>query len=336
MRPNNLIKQPRLQFFNYPTPFYPLKRLSANLGGANIWIKRDDLTPLGAAGNKVRKLEFIMKEAIAQGCDVLITDGALQSNTASLLAASSAKLGLQCELVLKRRVPRKDEAYEKSGNMLLDRLLGAKLHIASGEVDTQDVIAEISDRWQSQGKKAYVVPFGGSTWIGALGYVDCADEIMQQAKSEDLIVNCIAIASGSGGTQSVLVAGFAALNKSVRVIGYDVGATPSLAEKIRILSLEVLSHLAPTIVLSENSVITNDSHLGKGYGIPTDGALEAIKLIARLEGIILDPVYTGKAMAGLINDISTGIFNKKETIVFLHSGGLPDVFAYAPEFYDEF
>lgn len=338
MRLNNLVQQPRLQFFDDPTPFYPLKRLSAYLGGAKIWIKRDDLTPLGAGGNKVRKLEFIMKEVISQGCDVVITDGALQSNTASLLAAASAKLDLQCKLVLKRRVPRKDLAYEKSGNVLLDRLLGANLHIVDNEVETPNEIAKISDRFKSEGKNPYIVPFGGSTWIGAMGYVDCACEILQQAEVENLDVDRIVLASGSGGTQAGLIAGINALGKKIKIYGYSVGAVASLSEfvkKILNLANETLFHLDPTVLLEESSVIVCDRYFGGGYGIPTDAALEAIKLVARLEGILLDPVYTGKAMAGLISDIKTGIFGGGETIVFLHSGGLPDVFAYTPAFDDE-
>ncbi len=323
---------PRFRLAHLPTPLEPMVRLTEMLGGPRLYIKRDDCTGLAIGGNKTRKLEFLIADAIADGADTIITTGGVQSNHVRQTAAAAAKAGLKCELVLARTVPWEAAEYELTGNIQLDRLLGANVRIFPGDTDRLVKMAEIADKIKSGGGRAYVVPSGGSTAVGALGYVDCALELSRQADTQDLVVDYLVHATGSAGTQAGLVAGFHAINSRTQVIGIDIDAEPDLvAAKVQELATETCRKLsiAPP---PDTATVVESGYAGQAYGLPTDGMVAAVKLLAREEGILLDPVYTGKAMAGLIDLVKSGRFEISANIVFLHTGGSPGLFAYRNAF----
>jgi L-cysteate sulfo-lyase len=327
-----LAQFPRMRLAHLPTPLEPLEKLTRSLGGPNIYIKRDDCTGLAIGGNKTRKLEFLVADAIAQGCDTIVTTGGIQSNHVRQTAAAAAKAGLKCELVLARTVPWDAAEYETTGNIQLDRLLGAKVHIFPGDEDRLAAMAAIADRVQSEGGKAYVVPSGGSTAVGALGYVNCAMELARQADDQGLRIDYLVHATGSAGTQGGLVAGMHAINSEIKVIGIDIDAEPDYVEKhVKRLAGETCSKLGISAPADEATIIES-GYAGQAYGIPTEGMVAAVERLAREEGILLDPVYTGKAMAGLIDMVEKGRFKKSDNIVFLHTGGSPGLFAYRDAF----
>lgn len=240
-----LSRFPRLTLLEQPTPFQFLKRLTKYLNSPRIFIKRDDVMTLGAGGNKVRKLEFLLADALEKGADTIITEGGLQSNTAALLAAACAKLNLRCEVVLKRLVPRFDEDYERSGNVLLDKLFGARLHIVADKTDSS-FLDKFAEQVRSEGGKPYIIPFGGSTWIGALGYVDCANEIILQAEANNLAVKHLILATGTAGTHAGLLAGLIERGSNISVAGISVGAVPD-TEKLKGYLLTLLRKLLPIL-----------------------------------------------------------------------------------------
>ena len=323
----------RLPLLEGPTPLQPLERLSRHLGGPRLFLKRDDLGGLGAGGNKLRKLEFHLARALAQGCDTVLIDGGLQSNASRLLAAAAARLGLRCELVLRKRVPRTDEAYEHNGNVLLDRLLGAKVHVVPGEVDSRALLNELAARARGEGHVPYVLPFGASDALGAMGYVECAREVLEQSLAAGLRVDRVVVACGSGGTQAGLVAGLTALGSAARVTGISVLAPArDIGPRVRLIAEEALALLAPGSALRADAVEVDEAFIGPGYGLPTREMTEAVALVARTEGLFLDPVYTGKAFAGLLARIADGGIGRDETVVFVHTGGLPGLFAYVSAF----
>jgi len=325
----NLEQLARQSLAHLPTPLEPLARLSAALGGPRLLVKRDDCTGLGLGGNKTRKLEFLMAEALARGADTVITTGGVQSNHVRQTAAAAAKLGLACELVLTRVVPWGGPDYELSGNIQLDRLFGARVHLHDGGTDRTAAMETLAESLRRAGKTPYLVPTGGSNPVGALGYAAAAAELAAQAEERGETFTAVIHASSSGGTQAGLTAGLAALAPGVRVIGVDVDAHPeAVAAEVRRLAGEVWERLALPGSFPEDKVILQEGYAGEAYGLPTEAMAEAVRRTARLEGLLLDPVYSGKAMAGLIGLIEEGEFSAKDTVVFLHTGGMPALFPY--------
>ncbi len=321
--------QPRLRLAHLPTPLEPLERLSAELGGPRILVKRDDCTGLGLGGNKTRKLEFLLAEAEAQGADTVITTGGIQSNHVRQTAAAAAKLGMACELVLTRVVPWGGPDYELSGNIQLDRLFGAKLHLHDGDTDRIAAMESLAESLRRSGRSPYLIPTGGSNAVGALGYVAAAVELAGQLGKAGEKVAAVVHACSSGGTQAGLTAGFAALNPDVRVVGIDVDANPpAVAAEVRRLAGEVWSQLGLPGSFQDEKVLLQPGYAGAAYGLPTEEMRDAVLRTARLEGLLLDPVYSGKAMAGLIGMIEAGDFGSDDTVVFLHTGGTPALFPY--------
>ncbi len=320
---------PRRRYTAGPTPLEPLRRLSEHLGGPELWIKRDDLLGLAAGGNKTRKLEFLVGAAFAAGADTLITTGAVQSNHCRLTLAAAAYEGLACRLVLEERVAGSyDEAA--SGNNFLFRLLGAeKLVVVPGGADLAATMQQEAEELTAQGRSAYVIPGGGSNPLGALGYVACAQELLQQADRQGLTIDHLVTASGSGGTHAGVVAGLTGLSAGVSVIGISVRAARQ-PQELKILDLaQRAAELAGSHVpVTGGDVVVHDDYVGEGYSLPTAAMVEAVRLFARLEGILLDPVYTGKAAAGLIDLVRRGRFGRGERVVFLHTGGAPALYAY--------
>lgn len=325
----DLDSYPRVKLAHLPTPLEPMPRLTEALGGPDIWIKRDDCTGLATGGNKTRKLEFLMGAALAEGADTVITFGALQSNHVRQTVAAAAKLGLACEPILIRMVAGREPAYQTSGNLLLNQLLGARTHLVADVEEAMSKFTEISKHLQGTNHTTYVIPTGGSNPVGALGYVNCAMEIVEQAKELDLSLDTIVHASSSSGTQSGLVVGLASLDSPVSVLGINVyhEDTDSLLAEVTKLCAET-AEFAGISAVSPDRICVNGDFLGEGYGIPTPETVDAIRMLARHEGILLDPVYAGKAMAGLIGLIREGRFSRDQTVLFVHTGGSVGLFAY--------
>jgi D-cysteine desulfhydrase len=330
----DLSKFPRRTLLEGPTPIQHLERLSARLGGADIYVKREDLTGLGGGGNKLRKLEFLIGDALARGADTIIGVGARQSNHARLTAAAAARVGLQCELVLTRTVPRSDHDYMENGNVLLDVLFGARIHDLPGTANSMQFAEERANELRAQGRHVYVCPFGGSSPVGCLGYVDCAVEIVAQSHAQNIAFDRIVVPNGSGGMQAGLVAGFVALGvdpsciAAFTVLGSAGQARPITLEKAN----QTLQLIDPSLRVSEDAISIDETQRGPGYGIPTDNMRAAVRLMASTEGLLLDPVYSGKAFAGLVEDVRTGKHPAGQKILFVMSGGLPGLFAYRNEF----
>ena len=331
----NLAAFPRTKLCQAPTPLELLPRLTEALGGPQVWMKRDDLTGMGLGGNKVRKLEFLVGDALAKGADHLVTQGAVQSNHVRQTAAVAAKLGLACTAVLEHRIETNDNAYLNSGNVLLDRLLGCRLEYRPGGTDMQAAIEEVGARLTSEGAKPYLIPGGGSNAVGALGYAAVALELVTQANEQGLHIDRLVHATGSAGTQAGLIAGLHALSSPVRVLGIGV-RQPRDKQEANVLRLAqaTATHMGVDRPIPAGAVEANCGYVGAGYGLPTPGMAEAVQLVARLEGIFLDPVYSGKGMAGLIDLIRHGVFKARETVVFLHTGGSSGLFGYA-DFFNE-
>lgn len=324
----------RVPLAHAPTPFEPLPRLSAFLGGPAIYVKRDDCTGLAFGGNKTRKLEFLMAEALAAGADTVITTGGVQSNHVRQTIAAAARLGLKSEVVLRRVVSWPDAAYAASGNVLLDRLLGAAVHILDANADAAATMEEIAARVRRQGAKPYVVPLGGSNAVGALGYVRSIEEITAQAEDAGLNLTHVVHAAGSGGTQAGLAAGLAALDSPARLVSIAVlPAAAELGRQVADIVPGVMARLKSTKVVAPAHLAVNGDYAGPAYGQPTPAMIEAVTETARREGLLLDPVYTGKAMAGLFALVRSGELGRGHTVVFLHSGGAPGLFAY-PSLFD--
>lgn len=330
----DLSKHPRHPLLEGATPIQPLPRLGEQLGGLKIFVKRDDLNGLGGGGNKLRKLEFLIGEALAAGSDTIITVGARQSNHARLTAAAAARVGLRCELVLTRAVPRFDEAYTDNGNILLDALFGARVHDLPGSANALEFAHARADELRGQGRRVYVCPLGGSSPVGCLGYAACAAEILTQAKAQGFAFDRIVVPNGSGGMHAGLAAGLAALGHDPRlVLGYTVY---SRGDAARANTLEKANQTAKLIDAGLNiepaSIVIDEAQLGDGYGIPTDAMREAVRTLASLEGLLIDPVYGGKAFAGLLQSAKAGRFAAEQNILFVMTGGLPGLFAYRSAF----
>ena len=331
----HLSHYPRLHFAHLPTPLEPLTRLSAELNGPNLWIKRDDCTGLSSGGNKTRKLEFLMADAVEQGADTIITQGATQSNHARQTCAIAAKLGMTCHILLEDRTGYHDEAYSQNGNVLLDQLHGASISIRPADSDMNAEMEQLAQQLRDDGKKTYIIPGGGSNEIGALGYVNAAFELTHQANERSLRIDHLVHATGSAGTQAGLVLGMEAMNSRIPVYGVSVRAEKQKQEEnvygLVQRTAEFMGY-SPDLV-SREKVVANSDYVGPGYGLPTDGMIEAVKLMASYEGILLDPVYAGKGFAGLLDLVRKGFFKKGENVVFLHTGGSVSLFAY-PNIFD--
>lgn len=327
-----LSRFPRVSLAHLPTPLEPLSRLSDHLGGPLIWVKRDDCTGLATGGNKTRKLEFVMADAIEQGADTIVTVGAVQSNHVRQAAAACCKLGLKCEVLLEHRVADPTDNYTGSGNVLLDRLFGANIREYAGGTDFDAAMAEVADEVRSAGGKPYIVPGGASNRIGALGYVNCALETMAQANERGLVIDHWVSATGSAGTHAGLIVGLKATHSGIPLLGIGVNAPRDKQEsKVFDLAVETADYIGAPGTVERDDVVANCDYVGAGYGVPTEGMNEAVLLLARLEGLLFDPVYSGKALAGLIDLIRKGEFEGASNILFLHTGGSAALFAYADQ-----
>ena len=320
---------PHVPLAQLPTPLEPLPRLSAELGGPRIWVKRDDQTGLAMGGNKVRKLEYLLAEARELGADIVLTTGATQSNHCRQTAAAAARLGLDCELLIEHRFPDWSDDYQHGGNLQLDRLLGASVLDFDRGTDTTVEMERRADELRAEGRTPYIVPLGGSNVVGALGYRTAAVEILRQADERGFEPNEIVHATASGGTQAGLVAGLAIKRSEVPLLGISAGAAESyLGPIVRSLAEGVFAHIGIERSLGPHAVVIDDSHVGEAYGIPTEEMHEAVTLCARFEGLLLDPVYSGKAMAGLVHHVRAGRWSAGDDVVFIHTGGTPALFAY--------
>ena len=324
----HLARFPRRRYTPFATPIEKLTHLSEHFAGPDIYIKRDDLLGLAAGGNKTRKLEFLVADALLQGADTLITVGAVQSNHCRLTLAAAVREGLKCRLVLEQRVP---GSYDKraSGNNFLFDLLGAEaVTVVDAGVDLVAAMQAVASELKAQGRKGYIIPGGGSNALGALGYVACAEELLAQTFEQDLKLNHVVCASGSAGTHAGLLTGLIGNNARIPVTGINVRRPRTEQEKnvhtLAVDAAKLLDIAAP----ARETVVALDDWVGPGYSLPTPSMIDAVRTLARLEGVLLDPVYTGKAMAGLIDLIRRGTFKRGENVLFLHTGGAPALYAY--------
>lgn len=329
----HLPRFPRVRLAHLPTPLERLDRLTKELEGPEIWIKRDDCTGLSTGGNKTRKLEFLMAEAQAENADLVMTQGATQSNHARQTAAAAAKLGMDCHLLLEDRTQSTDPNYLHNGNVFLDHLHAATDEKRGPGLDMNAEMETVADRFRAEGRKVYTIPGGGSNATGALGYVNCALELVSQANDRGLVIDHLVHATGSCGTQAGLVVGLQAMNSKIPLLGISVRAAREAQEQnvFKLAQATAAKLGCPNVVKSEH-VRANSDYVGPGYGLPADDTLEAITLFAQLEGILLDPVYSGKGAAGLIDLIRKGHFKKGERVVFLHTGGSAALFGYTSKF----
>ena len=328
-----LAKFPKVRLGHLPTPLEPMDRLSEILGGPRLWVKRDDCTGLSSGGNKTRKLEFLMADAQSKGADTIITQGATQSNHARQTTAAAAKLGMECHILLEDRTGSNDNNYILNGNVLLDRLHGASVSKRSGGTDMNLEMQDFADALIEKGKKPYIIPGGGSNPIGALGYVNCARELTEQASEIGLKIDALVHATGSAGTQAGLVAGLAAIQSDIHLLGIGVRAPKDKQEQMVFdLAQKTADHLDTGIKIERGKVRAICDYVGAGYGLPTDGMIKAVKLLAQSEGLLFDPVYSGKGLDGLIDQIKKGYFAGMDNVVFLHTGGSAALFGYPETF----
>jgi D-cysteine desulfhydrase len=324
-----LSRFPRRRYTPHATAIEPLANLTRALSGPNLWIKRDDTLGLAAGGNKTRKLEFLVADALAQGADTLITVGAVQSNHCRLTLAAAAREGLKCRLVLEERVPGSYRP-DASGNNFLFGLMGVeKIAVVPAGTDLSAAMAEMAADLPGAGRKAYVIPGGGSNPLGALGYVACADEILHQTFEMGLAVDHLVCASGSAGTHAGLLVGVQGRGGLFPITGINVRRPRAEQEtNVHALAQATAETLGLAAGIDRSAVVALDEWVGPGYSLPTPEMAEAVRMLARLEGILLDPVYTGKAMAGLIGLVRRGAFETGQNVLFVHTGGSPALFAY--------
>ncbi len=320
----------RFPLAHLPTPLERMERFGGALGGPEIWIKRDDQTGLATGGNKTRKLELLIGEALQQGANVVLTVGAVQSNHCRQTAAAAARAGLGCVLVLRGYAPAREQW---TGNLLLNHLLGARLWWAE-ESDPLDALAAATAAQQAAGRQPYVIPYGGSNAVGAAAYALAFEELWGQiaglSAGEPLRFDRVIFASSSGGTQAGLVVGAKACGYEGQVLGISVDKTGGhLRETMSALLAPTAARLGLELTFGPEDVQVDDRFMGGGYAVLTDAEREAVRMVARTEGILLDPVYTGKAMAGLIGLIRQGEIGAGERVLFWHTGGSPALFAYA-------
>jgi D-cysteine desulfhydrase len=322
----DLDRIPRFRLAALPTPLEEAPRLSGDLG-VRILFKRDDLTGLALGGNKARKLEFLLPEALSTGAEVVVTAGGPQSNHARTTAAAARRAGLNAVLLLAGEPPQ-----ELNGNLLLDKLLEAEIrYVPTGGMDEQDRrIAETVDALSAAGRKAYAVPYGGSSPLGALGYLFALRELVEQLEKLQVRADSMFVTTGSCGTHAGILAGIKYFDARIPLYGISVSlGAAECARRIRLLVSGVSNLVEKELALNESDVSVEDRYLPPGYGVVTPGVREAIRLVARTEGILLDPVYTGKAMSGLVDMIRRGEVRRGSTVVFWHTGGQPGLFAKA-------
>ncbi|UUX49803.1 D-cysteine desulfhydrase family protein [Nisaea acidiphila] len=318
----------RLGLAELPTPLQPLNRLSAHLGGPRLWVKREDCTGFGFGGNKLRKLDFVLKRALDEGYDTLVSGGVVQSNSQRQVAAAAAKLGLDCHLaVYHGRLEAPTPEYEQSGNALLNRLYGARLHDVPWTGDRNRAIGDLAAGLAANGRKPFVVPYGVSDGLGAAGYASAALEIAEQSAAFGISPRAVVHCSGSGATQAGLAVGAAICLPETEIVGIDIDAEP---ERVR---ADVVLYAAEAAALLETefdpgSIEVVAGHAGPAYGVPHRATIDAISLAGRLEALTLDPVYSAKGLAGLIALVRAGRWSAEDDVVFVHTGGSPALFSY--------
>lgn len=329
----SIVKLPRVNLGNWPTPLHELPHLSTALGGPRIFVKRDDLTGLALGGNKCHKLEYVLGDAKQRGIDSLITTGSAQSNFALQMAAAARKIGMEPHLVLIKGVH-----AEMQGNLLLANILSPAINILD-ITDPAEMFStmyermnELADELRSQGHKPLVIPAGALNCLGTAGWVDGAEEISKQLEEQKISVHYVVVANGTGGTQAGLVLGFKYLKSTMTVIGISVLNKKAEAWNTVVTQAEETAKLLGLdVAITPADVTIYDDYIGQGYGIPTKECINAIRLVAQTEAIFLDPVYTGKAMAGLIDLVNRGYYTKNDTVLFIHTGGVAADFAYSAE-----
>ncbi len=325
----HLSRFPRVSLAHLPTPLEHLPRLSAALGGPDIYIKRDDCTGLATGGNKTRKLEFSLGEAVSLGADTIVTVGAVQSNHVRQTAAAACKLGLKCEVLLENRVIDASDDYMHSGNVFLDRLYGANIREYDKGHDFAAEMDAVAEEVRRSGGKPYIVPGGASNVVGALGYVNCAAELLTQANDTGLVIDHIVHATGSAGTQAGLLVGLNAMHSNIPLLGIGVNVDQETQEgRVFDLAVDTAEYIGASGIVAREDVVANCDYVGDGYGIPTTAMNDAVLKLARLEGILADPVYSGKGLAGLFDLVGNGFFGSTGNIVFIHTGGSVALFAY--------
>lgn len=325
----NFAKFPRRRYTEGQTPLEFLPRFTEAVGGPRIYIKRDDLLGLTSGGNKTRKLEFLVADALAQGADTLITCGAVQSNHCRLTLSAAVKEGMKCRLVLEERVPG-SYSPEASGNNFLFQLLGVeKITVVPAGSDMMAAMNSVAEDLKAEGRKGYVIPGGGSNAIGATGYVACAQEIQDQLFEMGVEIHRLCVASGSAGTHAGLLTGFIGCNMNIPVVGIGGSRDPQDQDPlVHKLAMETAKHLGIRQEIERKSVVTFGDYWRPKYSVPNAKMVEAVNLMAKTEGILLDPVYTGKAVAGLIDLCRKGYFRKDENVLYVHTGGSPALYAY--------
>lgn len=324
----NLARFPRRRYTKGFTAIEPMPHLSRHLGGAEIWIKRDDQTGLTGGGNKTRKLEFLVADAIAQGADTLVTVGAVQSNHCRLTLAAAVREGMRCRLVIEERVAGSYDPHASGNNFLFDLLGVEAITVVPAGADLAAEMAKVADAVAGEGRKAYVIPGGGSNPLGALGYVACAGEIVAQGFDMGLAFDEVVVASGSAGTHAGLLVGFEGARAGLPLVGVNV-RRPRAEQEANVLALATgTAALLGVEPPAAERVVALDDWVGGGYSVPTEAMVEAVRLAARMDGVLLDPVYTGKAFAGLIAMVRDGRFGKGRRVLFVHTGGAPALYAY--------
>lgn len=318
----------RLGLAHLPTPLEPLKRLSAHLGGPELWVKREDMTGLGFGGNKLRKLDYVLHQALDEGCDTLVSGGVVQSNSQRQVAATAAKLGLECHLaVYHGRLEPPSDDYHVSGNALLNRIYGAHLHDVPWTGDRNAAIRELARDLKEKGRKPFVVPYGVSDALGAVAYASVMVELVEQAAAHGFTPAAIVHCSGSGATQAGLVVGASVVLSETQIVGIDIDAEPERVQAdVTRYAMGAAELLGFEFDAGRIEVVAG--HAGPAYGIPHETTLEAIRLAGRLEALEIDPVYSGKGLAGLFALIAEGRWSKNDKVIFIHTGGSPALFAY--------
>ena len=332
----NLANLPRRRYTQGATPIEKLENLTEHLGGPEIYIKRDDLLGLTSGGNKTRKLEFLVADALAQGADTLVTCGAVQSNHCRLTLSAARKEKLDCHLVLEERVPGSYHEDANGNNFLFNLLKTDGVSVVQGGSDMLAEMEKVAEKLRAEGKKPYIIPGGGSNEIGATGYVACAQEIMAQLFDQGLEIDCIVTPSGSAGTHAGLTVGLRASNNPVPIVGISVNKDKATQENnVYKLVEKTKDFLQVKSEIDKSAINVYDNYVGPGYSLPTEKMVEAIEMLAQQEGILLDPVYTGKVMAGFIDLIRQGYFKKGQKVLFLHTGGSPALYDYTSLFQKE-
>jgi len=329
----HLSRFPRVHLAHLPTPLERLDHFSKALDGPTIYLKRDDCTGLGTGGNKTRKLEFLIADALENNADVVITQGAVQSNHARQTVAAATRHGMQCEILLENRTESSERDYLESGNVFLDKLFGANVSHFPKDTNMDAAMEARAEELRGAGKNPYIIPGGGSNAIGALGYVNCAIETLTQANDMGLQIDHFVTATGSAGTQAGLVVGLEATNSQIPLLGIGVRAPKQKQEEnVFNLACKTADYMGIAGCVTRDKVIADSNYVGGGYGVPTDSMIEAVTMMARQEAILMDPVYSGKGLAGLIDYIRKGYFKKTDNVVFLHTGGSAALFGYLDAF----